>query len=44
MAIKSWVVNAFFIFYDELTLEKIIKIPLTDYHLQGATTNLFKPV
>ena len=34
----------FLYFYDELKLEKIIKIPLRDYHLQGATTNLFKRV
>ena len=46
MAIKSWVVNDFF--YDELKVEKKKnnnnKIPLADYHLQGATTNLFKRV
>jgi len=37
----------FFCSYDELKVEKKNnnkKIPLADYHLQGATTNLFKRV
>lgn len=47
MAIKSWVVKAFFIFMMSKKLRKKNnnnKIPLADYHLQGATTNLFKRV